>query len=253
VAKTTDEEPTRADLRGGTMHVPRRRGALSGIMLILLGIWGALIPFVGPYFNFSYLPDSAWHWTAGRGWLEVLPGVVAIVGGLMSLVSANRAVISLGAWLGVAAGAWYIIGLTVAGWFHIGSPGAPAGSSTAVHSLETLALFTGLGALILFFAASAVGRLSVHSVSDVRAARRRAAKEDKRNRKVRGSAYEEGRKDGLAEATGDRSQSTDGSYSAPAGQYPAGQYPTGQYPAGQYPPTTTDQSGATSATDQPRR
>ena len=52
--------------RSGTMRVVRSRGALSGFLLLLLGIWGALIPFVGPYFHYAYSPDSAWTWTAGR-------------------------------------------------------------------------------------------------------------------------------------------------------------------------------------------
>ena len=40
-------------------------------------------------------------------------------------------------------------------------------------ALETLVLFTGLGALILLLAGAAVGRLSVVGARDVRAARRR--------------------------------------------------------------------------------
>ena len=40
----------------GTLRVRRSRGALSGLLLVLLGIWGALIPFVGPYFHYAYTP-----------------------------------------------------------------------------------------------------------------------------------------------------------------------------------------------------
>jgi hypothetical protein len=59
------------------MWVPRTRGTVSGILLVLLGAWGALIPFVGSYVGLSFTPDGAWTWTAGRGWLEVLPGAAA--------------------------------------------------------------------------------------------------------------------------------------------------------------------------------
>ena len=38
---------TEFDTRGGRMRMPRSRGAASGFLLVLLGIWGALIPFVG--------------------------------------------------------------------------------------------------------------------------------------------------------------------------------------------------------------
>jgi hypothetical protein len=30
--------------------IRRSRGAVSGVALILLGLWGGLAPFVGPYF-----------------------------------------------------------------------------------------------------------------------------------------------------------------------------------------------------------
>lgn len=77
---------------------------MSGFLLILLGAWGALIPFVGPFFDFAFSPDRAWTWTEARGWLQVLPGAVAVVGGLLLLVSRNRATAMFGAWLAVLAG-----------------------------------------------------------------------------------------------------------------------------------------------------
>jgi hypothetical protein len=40
----------------GMLRVPRSRGALSGALLVLLGLWGGLIAFVGPYFHFAYTP-----------------------------------------------------------------------------------------------------------------------------------------------------------------------------------------------------
>ena len=69
-----NELDTGVPVRGGRMQIPPSRGAVSGFLLILLGAWGALIPFIGPYFNFAYTPDQEWTWTAARGWLEVLPG-----------------------------------------------------------------------------------------------------------------------------------------------------------------------------------
>src|SRR5690606_41536421 len=83
--------------RGGRLHIPRSRGALGGLAVLLLGIWGALIPFIGPYFSFSYTPDEPWVWSAARGWLQVLPGVVALIGGLLMLLSRNRVVARTGA------------------------------------------------------------------------------------------------------------------------------------------------------------
>src|SRR3954465_13135237 len=83
---THDPHPRRA----GTMRVVRSRGALSGFLIVLLGIWGALIPFVGPYFHYAFGNYDSWHLTANRVWRGVLPGVAAGVGGLLLLYSARR-------------------------------------------------------------------------------------------------------------------------------------------------------------------
>jgi hypothetical protein len=161
------------DLHGGRLRVPRSRGALSGSLLIVLGVWGALIPLVGPYFDFGYTPKSGFDLTRARFILELLPGIAAAVGGLLLLVAANRIVASLGAWLAVAGGTWFIVGGTLDRLLHLGSIGAPLHKSKFGSTLETLLLFTGIGALILFLGAVAVGRLGVVSVRDVRAAQRR--------------------------------------------------------------------------------
>ena len=73
------------------MRIPRSRGAVSGLLLVILGAWGALAPLIGPSFNLTIGPDTTFDMTAGRFWLSVLPGVVVALGGLMTLLSANRA------------------------------------------------------------------------------------------------------------------------------------------------------------------
>jgi hypothetical protein len=145
----------------------RSRGAMSGFLLILLGVWGALIPFFGTYLDFAFTPEQAWTWTDARGWLEVLPGAVAAVGGLLLLVSANRATAMLGAWMAVIAGAWFVVGRSLAGPLGIGDAGAPVAVTEAKVVVLELAYFYGLGALIVFLGAAAVGRISVRSVRDV--------------------------------------------------------------------------------------
>lgn len=155
------------------LSVPRSRGALSGVLLILLGIWGALVPFIGPYAKFAFTPDTTWTSTTGRLVLEVLPGAVAVLGGLLLLASANRVTASVGAWLGVLAGVWFVIGQSVSVlWSALGTAGTPVGGPRR-QALEQIAFFSGLGAVILFLGALAVGRLSVVGVRDVRAGERR--------------------------------------------------------------------------------
>lgn len=154
--------------RGGALTIPRSRGAATGFLLILAGLWGALIPFVGPYFDFAYSPEQAWHWTQARGWLEVLPGVVTVLGGLLLLMARNRASAMLGGWLAVAAGAWFVAGRAFTNMLAIGDIGVPAASTPAKTVALELAFFTGLGAVIIFLGAAAVGRMSVRSVRDAR-------------------------------------------------------------------------------------
>ncbi|MCT7659626.1 hypothetical protein [Mycobacterium deserti] len=159
---------TRARARGGRMQMPRSRGALSGFLLILLGLWGALIPFVGPLFDFAFTPDKEWTWTTGRGWLEVLPGVATVIGGLLLLSSRNRATAMFGGWLTVIAGAWFVVGRALAGPLGLGNAGAPVATTDDKRVWLELTYFYGLGALIVFLGALALGRISVRSVRDIK-------------------------------------------------------------------------------------
>lgn len=162
-----------APRRSGTMRVVRSRGALSGFLLLLLGIWGALIPFVGPYFRYAYTPDTAWTWTAGRFWLEVLPGLAAVLAGLMLMATANRSVGVFAGWLASLAGAWFVVGPVLGRLWDgpSGAVGTPVGG-TARQVWEQIGFFSGLGAAILFLGALALGRFTVTSIRDIRAAER---------------------------------------------------------------------------------
>lgn len=153
----------------GILRVSRTGGALAAVLLILLGAWGGLIPFVGPYFSYAYSPDKAWAYTSGRLWLSVVPGAAALVGGLLVVLAPHRAVALLGAFLAGISGAWFAVG-RVAGpaWASV-TPGTPIGD-TGMRALEEIGFFTGLGLVIVFVAMVALGRLSVAGVSDVKAA-----------------------------------------------------------------------------------
>jgi len=173
----------------GMLRVPRTRGVASGLLLVLFGAWGALIPFIGPYFHFAYTPDTAWTYTVGRLWLEIIPGVATIIGGLILLVSAFRPTAIVGACLAAAGGAWFALGAVMAplwtGYGTVGPnaipaalyPGVPTGGP--VHMVaEHLAFFTGLGVVIVFIAALALGRLAVIGARDVELVTGRIAPEE---------------------------------------------------------------------------
>ena len=139
------------------------RNTLTGMLVLLLGAWGALVPFFGPTFNFGFAPDHSWTWTSSRAWLQVLPGAAAALGGLILLVTAYRAVAIAGAWLAAVAAAWYVVGPSLAHLLRIPAIGSPIKTSTGMVALQWLALFYGLGALILFLSAIAMGRLTVRT------------------------------------------------------------------------------------------
>lgn len=153
-------------------RVPRSRGATSGVLLVLLGIWGGLIPFVGPNFNFAYTPNVSWTMTSGRLWLEVLPGAAALLGGLIMLGSTHRAAAVFGGWLAAVAGGWFVVGPSVSSLWAHGQPqtGVPTATTALGTMVQEIAFFYGLGVVILFLAATALGRLSIIGARDVRAA-----------------------------------------------------------------------------------
>ena len=145
--------------RSGPMRLPRTTGALGGLLIIVLGVWGALIPFVGPYFHYAFGSYDAWHYTANRLWLDILPGAVAVLGGLVLLRSARRRSGLAGGWLALIAGAWFAIGPSVSLlWHRAGNPiGAPKGGHIR-QAVELLGYFYGLGVLIAALAAFGMGR-----------------------------------------------------------------------------------------------
>ncbi|HWE91237.1 MAG TPA: hypothetical protein VG317_17385 [Pseudonocardiaceae bacterium] len=157
-------------MRVSVWHVPRTRGATSGALLVLLGIWGGLIPFVGPHFGYAYTPNATWTWTAGRLWLEVLPAAAAIIGGFVLATSANRAIGLWASWLAAVSGTWFIVGPSLSQLWGGGTPqtGTPTATTTLGATVEAIGFFYGLGAVILFLAAAALGRFSVVGVRDTR-------------------------------------------------------------------------------------
>ncbi len=158
----------------GTVRTARSRGTLSGGLLVLLGIWGGLVPFVGPYLGYGFAPGQPWMFTWGRFWLEILPAAATILGGLLLLLSANRVIGIAAGWLATLAGAWFVVGPQLAQLITGGSLlGEPLGGTTS-GVLATIGMFLGLGTVIAILASTAVGRFSVRGVRDVQVAERAA-------------------------------------------------------------------------------
>ncbi|MEV5829976.1 hypothetical protein AB0L25_30840 [Spirillospora sp. NPDC052242] len=150
----------------GTMRIPRSRGALSGTLLVLAGLWGGLLPFAGPYAGFGFAPDEPWVYSDERLLLSVAPAAAAGIGGLIVLASANRAVAMAGAWLAALGGAWFVVGRQVAVLWDGRGVGAPLGTGEGRRLAAELAGFTALGVVVVFLAALALGRFAVVGVRE---------------------------------------------------------------------------------------
>ncbi len=105
----------------------------------------------------------------------MIPGGVALLAGLVVLLTRFRAVGVFAGLLGAVAGAWFIVG---AGFMHTvlnrpsivpGVPVPQSGygiASTQWSYLELMGFFTGVGILIILVGAIVMGRFSMLSVSD---------------------------------------------------------------------------------------
>jgi hypothetical protein len=145
----------------GTMRIRRTHGIFGGLLVALLGIWGGIIPFVGPYFNYAFTPDKAWTYTTGRLELEILPGAGALLGGLLLIAARSRHVALFGALLAIASGAWFALGNVFAPlWTVAGPAGGPASAGTMMRVVEQVGFFTGLGVVIVMIAAAVAGRIT---------------------------------------------------------------------------------------------
>jgi hypothetical protein len=141
------------------VRISRSTGAVTGFMLLVLGIWGGLIPFVGPYFGYAFGSHATWHYTANRLWLDILPALAVVVGALILLWAGHRVSGTVGSWLAMAGGAWFAVGPAVSQlWDHGAVPiGGPLFGHTR-QMIELVGTFYGLGVVVVGLAAFAHGR-----------------------------------------------------------------------------------------------
>jgi hypothetical protein len=144
------------------LQMRRSRGAFSGFLLMLLGLWGALIPLIGPYFHYAYTPDRAWTYSTARLWLEILPGAAVFLGGFLLMIARGRHVALFGALLAAAAGAWFTLGTVLSPLWNnrVAMGGSPASATVYMRIMEQLGFFTALGVVIVFIAGAALGRIA---------------------------------------------------------------------------------------------
>lgn len=110
--------------------------AFTGLAALIVGAWGALAGYIGPYFAFRPVNTHVWVASWQNGLLHLLPGAAAAAAGLMLLAMgpARRSVrggaFMLPAVLLLAAGAWFVIGPVAWPTFESGPAFHPVLSAT---------------------------------------------------------------------------------------------------------------------------
>lgn len=136
----------------------------AGLMLLVLGAWGAALPYVGPLFG--YRMDGTPTFTTAHWELNLLPGIGAALAGLILIVTA-RSSSGLGGLLAIGSGAWFVVGpLFASTW--LANAQTRVASGRLSQTLAPLGYHYGLGLLIVAIGAWVLGRLLVlaHPVGD---------------------------------------------------------------------------------------
>jgi hypothetical protein len=135
-----------------------------GLLLVALGAWGAIVPFVGPEFDYPFPAGSdvgAWEWSDTAWQLSLLPGIAAAYGGLilLGLVGSVRIAPAFGALLALTAGVWFVLGTEFS---RLWTSPPPDGTGSDWMVIATnVGYHEGLGLAISVLAAFALGLLAL--------------------------------------------------------------------------------------------
>jgi hypothetical protein len=132
-----------------------------GLLIALLGAWVIVAALIGPIFNFGFFNDNSWDWSTKQWELQLIPGAVAVLGGLL-LMTPARASGSLGALLAFAAGGWLIVSPVLYPLWSSGD--VKTFGSEGMKALRWIGHFYGPGGLILYFGGYAHGLFARRTV-----------------------------------------------------------------------------------------
>jgi hypothetical protein len=152
------------DTRTGTttMRAWTPKAIPFGLLIGLLGAWVIVAALIGPVFNFGFFNDHTWSFTKEQWVLQLIPGIVAVVGGLL-LMAPSAGSGSFGALLAFLAGAWLLVGpVLYPVWFNGG--GVHTFGTEGMKALRWIGHFYGPGGLILYFSGYAHGLFSRRTV-----------------------------------------------------------------------------------------
>lgn len=150
------------DSQSSRPAVPRFSHGVAGLLIVVLGAWGGIVPFIGPTFGFSADGAGSWHWDLAHALLSLAPGAAACAAGLLILTGATTRMShpfssGLAGLLAILAGAWFVLGAVA--WpvmYNVGSYFAPG---TAMTELEYfVGYFGGAGCLLIALGAFVLGK-----------------------------------------------------------------------------------------------
>jgi hypothetical protein len=164
--------PDQRDISYPPSRLPLRLTAtVAGVLAVVVGAWGGIAPYIGHAIRFSADGSATWTWNLQHGLLSLLPGAMAVVGGLLLIASirSRRERATLLHTVGLTAAA-VILGLSAV-WFLIGASVWPVYFTSqvvvAASPVRTLADMVGYylaDGVILAVVAGIVGSWAVGSL-----------------------------------------------------------------------------------------
>jgi hypothetical protein len=128
----------------------------SGLIVVILGVWGVFIPFVGPYFGFDWRSGSdAWTWSESFGTISLAAGGCAALGGL-AMLGGWGVLARLGCLAALTGGTWFVTGPLFHPLWHSAALG-PTGHGRWLTVALELGYHTGIGLFVIGLAAYALG------------------------------------------------------------------------------------------------
>ena len=141
-----------------------RQVRVAAAIVGIVGIWGALIPFVGPSFGYGMGTTQSWQWSESHLTLHLAPGVAAALGATLLLQGQRTRQLS-GATLALLGGAWFVLAPTLHPLWATPSMSGMGGSALS-SALSGLGYHYGTGAVIAIAAAYVLGLLGATRVTE---------------------------------------------------------------------------------------
>lgn len=129
----------------------------TGLIIMVLGAWAGILPYVGPLFGYRMDNTSAWTWTTPHWELNLAAGALVFLGGMFILFGWRPTAV-FGGWLSLIGGAWIVVGPMFATlWLH-GQDQTRVASATWQSAMRPLGYHYGTGLVIVALSAWVIGR-----------------------------------------------------------------------------------------------